>query len=123
MRAIWPHATKSAPSSTPSLGRRSRSGARFDLLFGWPGYAGLNSVPSRSMACMMMARRRASDPRLAHGGPLGDRKGPVLELQRSSVARQHDVCGFVQEGAHPPVAALRDAPGVVDLARLIAPRY
>jgi len=25
-----------------------------------PGYAGLNSVPSRSMACMMMARRRAS---------------------------------------------------------------
>jgi hypothetical protein len=34
-----------------------RSGARFDLLL---GYAGLNSVPSRSMACMMMARRRAS---------------------------------------------------------------
>ena len=41
-----------------SLPRASlRSGARFDLLF---GYAGLNSVPSRSMACMMMARRRAS---------------------------------------------------------------
>ena len=34
-----------------------RSGARFDLLL---GYAGLNSVPSRSMACMMMASRRAS---------------------------------------------------------------
>ena len=34
-----------------------RSGARCDLLF---GYAGLNSVPSRSMACMMMAKRRAS---------------------------------------------------------------
>ena len=41
-----------------SLPRASlRSGARFDLLF---GYAGLNSVPSRSMACMIMARRRAS---------------------------------------------------------------
>ena len=41
-----------------SLPRASlRSGARFDLLF---GYAGLNWVPSRSMACMMMARRRAS---------------------------------------------------------------
>ena len=41
-----------------SLPRASlRSGARFDLLF---AYAGLNSVPSRSMACMMMARRRAS---------------------------------------------------------------
>jgi hypothetical protein len=34
-----------------------RLGARFDLLL---GYAGLNSVPSRSMACMMMASRRAS---------------------------------------------------------------
>ena len=43
-----------------SLPRASlRSGARFDLLSGWRSYAGLNSVPSRSMACMMMARRRA----------------------------------------------------------------
>ena len=41
-----------------SLPRASlRSGARFDLLF---SYASLNSVPSRSMACMIMARRRAS---------------------------------------------------------------
>src|SRR5512133_757962 len=38
-----------------------RSGARFDLLSGgMSGYAGLNWVPCRSMACMMMARRRAS---------------------------------------------------------------
>jgi len=44
-----------------SLPRASlRSGARFDLLSSWRSYAGLNSVPSRSMACMMMARRRAS---------------------------------------------------------------
>jgi hypothetical protein len=34
-----------------------RSGARCVLLF---GYAGLNSVPSRSMACMIIAKRRAS---------------------------------------------------------------
>src|SRR5580704_19411826 len=33
-----PHATESAPSSAPSLGRRSRSGARFDLLFRLPRY-------------------------------------------------------------------------------------
>jgi len=37
-----------------------RSGARFDLLFDYCCFAGLNSVPSRSMASMMMARRRAS---------------------------------------------------------------
>src|SRR5271169_271751 len=44
-----------------SLPRASlRLGARFDLLSRWHSYAGLNSVPSRSMACMMMARRRAS---------------------------------------------------------------
>jgi hypothetical protein len=46
-----------------SLPRASlRLGARFGLLF-WSaliGYAGLNSVPCRSMACMMMASRRAS---------------------------------------------------------------
>jgi hypothetical protein len=45
----------------PSLGRRSArelgwTSFRLMLL----GYAGLNSVPCRSMACMMMARRRAS---------------------------------------------------------------
>src|SRR5215813_6003257 len=45
-----------------SLPRASlRSGARFDLLSDeYRCYAGLNSVPSRRMACMMMARRRAS---------------------------------------------------------------
>ena len=56
-----PHATKSAPSSTPSLGRRSRSGARFGLLSSARlDYADLNSVPCRSIACMMIASRRAS---------------------------------------------------------------
>ena len=55
-----PHATESAPSSAPSLGRRSRSGARFGLLSGDVSrYAGLNSVPCRSIACMTIASRRA----------------------------------------------------------------
>ena len=41
-----------------SLPRASlRSGARCVLLF---GYTGWNSVPSRNMACIMMAKRRAS---------------------------------------------------------------
>src|SRR5207248_9076289 len=56
------------------------------------------------------------DPRLAHRRPLCDCECPVLELQRPLVARQHDVCGLIQECADPPVAALRDAAGVVDLA-------
>src|SRR5437764_5231606 len=109
--ANGPHATESAPSSTPSLGHRSArelgstscpaSAARLrrfelgavEIAVGQTdrtlqnrrrhllppsgiaplgssvrppvrrvllGYAGLNSVPCRSMACMMMARRRAS---------------------------------------------------------------
>lgn len=57
----WPHATESAPSTTPSLGR-SRSGARFGLLSA-DRQAGLNVVPLRSMACMRIARRRASATR------------------------------------------------------------
>lgn len=54
------HAIESAPSSAPSLGRRSCLGARFGLLSGKISlYAGLNSVPCRSVACMMIVRRRA----------------------------------------------------------------
>jgi hypothetical protein len=55
-----PHATESAPSSAPSLGRRSARELGSTSCLGWRCYAGLNSVPCRSMACMMMARRRAS---------------------------------------------------------------
>jgi hypothetical protein len=54
-------ATESAPSSAPSLGRRSARelgsiSSRLRLL----GYAGSNSVRCRNMACMITARRRAS---------------------------------------------------------------
>jgi hypothetical protein len=44
------------PSGVAPLGNSVRPPVRLMLL----GYAGLNSVPCRSMACMMMARRRAS---------------------------------------------------------------
>jgi hypothetical protein len=44
------------PSGVAPLGSSVRSPFRLVLL----GYAGLNSVPRRSMGCVMMARRRAS---------------------------------------------------------------
>src|SRR6266404_2128103 len=44
------------PSGIAPLGSSVRPPVRRVLL----GYAGLNSVPCRSMACMMIARRRAS---------------------------------------------------------------
>lgn len=44
------------PSGIAPLG----SSVRSPLWLALPVYAGLNSVPCRSMACMMMARRRAS---------------------------------------------------------------
>jgi len=44
------------PTGVAPLGSSVRPPVRLVLL----GYAGLNSVPCRSMACMMMARRRAS---------------------------------------------------------------
>lgn len=105
-----PHASESAPSSAPSLGRRSRSGARFGLLSGDVSrYAGLNSVPCRSIACMMIASRRERDACLAHRPALSDGQSPSLQLQGLPAARQHHVGGFVQQRSAPPVEALRDA--------------
>src|SRR5207248_2424452 len=57
------------------------------------------------------------DPCLAHRGSSGDREGPVLQLQRPLVARQHDVRGLIEERAKASIAALRDAAAVVNLAR------
>ena len=59
------------------------------------------------------------DARFPHGGALGDGEGPILELQRPLAARQHDIRGLIEQRAHPPVAALGDAAGVVDLAGLV----
>ena len=44
------------PAGVAPLGSSVRSPIRLRLL----GYAGSNSVPCRNMACMIMARRRAS---------------------------------------------------------------
>ncbi len=74
------------------------------------------SGPSLSMACMMIARRRASATRLSHRRSPGDRDSPVFELQRRLVPCQHDVRSLVQACANPPIAAPRDAAGIVDLA-------
>ena len=45
----------------------------------------------------------------------------MLEFELALVAGQHDIGGLVQQGSHAPVAALRDAADVVDLARLMPP--
>jgi hypothetical protein len=49
----------SLPRASLPLGSSVRPPVRSALL----GYAGLNSVPCRSMACMIIARRRASATR------------------------------------------------------------
>ena len=97
-----------------SLGRRSRLGARFGLLF-WSaliGYAGLNSVPCRSMACMMMASRRASAIRGFHGVTL------LLEDAAKSGAILTNVFGFEAAGREGSISRYRApnaAGGVVDI--------
>ena len=65
----------------------------------------------------MIARPRASAIRaLRIVDRLAIRECPVLELQRSLVARQHDICGLAQERAKPSITTLRDAADVVNLA-------
>src|SRR5215472_15025222 len=57
-RLDQPHATESAPSPAPSLGQcsaRELVSASY-----YSNYATLNAVPCRSMACIMIASRRAN---------------------------------------------------------------
>src|ERR1700733_5649869 len=56
-------------------------------------------------------------------GSLGDREGPVLELdlELALLARQHDIGGLVKQRPHPPIAAFGDTVDIVDLARLMPP--
>src|SRR4030095_5987035 len=85
-------------------------------------YAAWNSVPSRSMACMMMASRRARATRpLAHGGPPTNAERPLLERQIATIAGEHDIGGLVEQRADPLIADLRDAAGIVDLTGLPSP--
>lgn len=72
---------------------------------------------------MMIARRRPSAISPCDRGSPGDRDCPILEFQRPLIARQYDISSLVQECANPTIAALRDAAGLVDLARLIATRH
>src|SRR5215469_3664420 len=58
---------------------------------------------------------RQRDPRLTRGGSFSDRQCPVFELQLPLVACEHDIRGLVEKCPHPPITALRDAAGVVDL--------
>jgi hypothetical protein len=56
----WPHATESAPSSAPSLERRSLRELDAVSCLGGDGPKPVRTqFPFRNIACMMMARRRA----------------------------------------------------------------
>ena len=103
-----PHATESAPSSAPSLGRRSARELGSTSSLAQPARLcrfELGAVSQHGVHDDGEAPRQR-DPRLAHGGSFGDRQCPVLELQRPLVARQHDVRGLVEKCPHPPIAAL-----------------
>src|SRR5277367_6452936 len=65
-------ATESAPSSAPSLGRRSSWELVSASCLVARAYADANSVRSRSIACMIIARRRAR--------AASDLAGPYLKL-------------------------------------------
>ena len=99
------------PSGVAPLG----SSVRAPIRLGWLCRFELGAVFEHRVHDDRQASRER-DPRLAHRRSFGDRDGPVLELQWPLVARQHDVCGLVQEGAHSPITALRDAAGIVNLA-------
>lgn len=86
--------------------RTLRSGARFGLL------SRSSSIPLCGLEHGALPEHRMHDdgqaagkrdPRLAHGGALGDRQRPILQLQRPSVTRQHDVGRFIEQRSHPPV--------------------
>src|ERR1700726_3007687 len=60
--------------------------------------------------------------RLRHADALGELHGPGLECRGLHRARENDVCGLIERGAHALVADLRDPAGVIDFARLISLR-
>src|SRR5437764_9319847 len=101
-----PHATESAPSSAPSLGRRS---ARELGSTSCPASARLGRFELGAVSQHGMHDNGETtgerDPCFAHYGSFGDRECPILELS-GLVARQHDVCGLVEERAKPSIAAL-----------------
>src|ERR1051325_1503872 len=118
-------ATQSAPSSAPSLGRRSArelgsisSSAETAPLCWFE----LGAVPQHRMHDdgETTGERHLG---LAHCRSFGDREGPFLKLHWSLIAGQHDVGRLVEERTNAAIAALRDAARVINLAGLIAPRH
>src|SRR5688572_8083777 len=102
-----PHATKSAPSPTPSLGQcsaRDLVSVSCLLPLNLSG-SELCAVPEHGMHDDGEPARQR-DPRLAHGRAPADGERPVLEGELATIAGEHDVGRLVQQGANPSVAAL-----------------
>jgi hypothetical protein len=125
-----PHATESAPSSAPPwaslrFGSSVRSPLRLSLL----RYADTNSVPCRSMACMIMAIRRASaifalrivDLKIVWGQSIIDRHQDRTDMRNRVVCLRMsvrvwgnvgDTIAFSDieglESRRPPVAAFQE---------------
>ena len=53
---------------------------------------------------------------LPHGGPLGDRERPVLQLERRLVTGQHHIGGLIEQRSQSLVTALADPADIVDFA-------
>ena len=104
-----PHATQSAPSSAPSLGRRSCGSSMRSPVRWIDGLSRreLGFVPQHRVHDDCEATRQ-SDTGLSHRRPPGDREGPVLDLELALVPRQHDIGGLVKQRPHPPIAAFGD---------------
>src|ERR1700726_3792398 len=60
--------------------------------------------------------------RLRHADALGELHGPGLDCRGLHRARENDVCGLIERGAHALVADLLDPASVIDFARLISLR-
>lgn len=69
------------------------------------------------MACMMIARRRASAIRALR---IVERLAMASAQSFTLIAGEHDVGRFIEQGSHALVAHLGDAADIVDLAGLIA---
>ena len=84
---------------------------------------GLKSVPFFHIACMTTAILRASgDGRALEAETLLEGQAPSAQIALALHPRQHGRCGFIEQGVQPGIAATRDMPVVIDLARLVAPR-
>src|SRR5438874_8693799 len=82
-----------------------------------PPWASLRSRARLDLRLVMPPRRAQSVP--CASSTAWRLRIPIPSASVPLVARQHDVCGLVQKCADPPVAALRDAAGIVDLAWLV----